>query len=110
MKKLKFSEEELKQFPDLDEMEKELFTEKQIKRIHKRAIERSQVRRALSDSISKAVIAYMSHEKIGFNELTRRLHMSPATTSKILRGDANLTLDTISILSETIGKVPCISF
>lgn len=110
MKKMKFTDDELNQFSDLDEVEKELFTEEQIKRIHKKAEERSKVRRALSDAISKAVITYMSHEKIGFNELTRRLHMSPATTSKILRGDANLTLETISILSETIGKVPRISF
>jgi len=107
---MKFSEEELNQFPDLDEVEKELFSEEQIQRIHKRAEQRSARRKNMSEAISIVVAEYMAKEHIGFNELTRRLQMSPSTCSKIIRGDANLTLDTIAIVSEVLGKNPIISF
>ena len=107
---MKFTEEELNSFPDLDEVEKEIFTEEQIKRIHKGAEERSARRKNMSEAISIAITEYMAHEHIGFNELTRRLQMSPSTCSKIIRGDANLTLDTIATVSEVIGKYPFISF
>jgi hypothetical protein len=51
--------------------------------IQRRAVRRSQIRRALSETIFKSVAEYMARENIGFNELTRRLQMSSATTSKI---------------------------
>jgi hypothetical protein len=107
---MNFTEEELNQFLDLDEVEKEIFTEEQIKDIHQRAEQRSSRRRKMSETISLAVVEYMAKEHIGFNELTRRLQMSPSTCSKILRGDSNLTLDTLASVSEVMGKNPVISF
>ena len=107
---MKFTEEELNKFPDLDEIEKELFTEEQIKRIHKNAAKRSTQRKKMSETISVAVVEYMAKEHIGFNELTRRLQMSPSTCSKIIRGDSNITLDTLATVSEMMGKTPIISF
>lgn len=107
---MKFKESELTRFDSLDEVEKEVFSKDQIKDIHRRASRRSRIRRTMSESISKTVAAYMAKEKIGFNELTRRLDMSPATASKILRGDANLTLETIAIIAQVIGAEPSLSF
>ncbi|MBX9704381.1 MAG: hypothetical protein K2X39_09540 [Silvanigrellaceae bacterium] len=107
---MKFTEEELAQFPTLDEVEKEIFTPEEIKRIHNRAKKRSAIRKKMSESISAAVALFMAKEGIGFNELTKRLQISPTTTTKIIRGDANLTLETIALVAETINMSPNISF
>lgn len=106
---MKFSQNELARFQSLDEVEREVFSEEERNDIHRRAVRRSQIRRALSETISKSVVQYMAREKIGFNELTRRLHMSSATTSKILRGDANLTLDTLAAVAVVLGLTPDLS-
>ena len=52
--------------------------------------------RSLQEDVSKAVANYMAEEKIGFNELVRRLNISPAQASNIQSGRANLTLATIA--------------
>ena len=106
---MKFTQEELARFQNLDEVEKEIFSESERKDIHRRAIQRAEIRQTMSETISKSVTAYMARENIGFNELTRRLHMSSATTSKILRGDANLTLDTLAAVAVVLGLTPTIS-
>jgi len=51
---------------------------------------------SLQKDISKAVVRYMAAEQIGFNELVRRLNISPTQASKIQSGSANLTLATIA--------------
>lgn len=71
--------------------------------IQSRDVRRSQIRCALSETILKSVAEYIARGNIGFNELTRRLHMSLATTSKIRRGDANLTLDTLAAVAVVLG-------
>ena len=106
---MKYTQEELARFQSLDDFEREVFSQDERAAIHRRAIRRSQIRRALSETISKSVADYMAREKIGFNELTRRLHMSSATTSKILRGDANLTLDTLAAVAVVLGLTPDLS-
>jgi transcriptional regulator with XRE-family HTH domain len=107
---VKFTKEELARFQDLDEIENEVFSTEEREDIHRRAAQRAEIRRSMSETISKSVAAYMAQEKIGFNELTRRLRMSSATTSKILRGDANLTLDTLAAVAVVLGLRPTISF
>lgn len=52
--------------------------------------------KSLQEDISKAVAKYMAEEQIGFNELVRRLNISPTQASKIQSGGANLTLATIA--------------
>ena len=100
---MKFTEEELSKFQTLEELEKEIFTKDQIADIHKRALERSEARRLLSENVSSSIARYMAENKIGFNELKRRLGMSATTVSKIIRGDANLTLDTLALISQSTG-------
>ena len=110
MSKMNFTEEELSQFQTLEDFEKEIFTPEQIEDMNRRALMRSQARENLSENISSAVAQYMAENHIGFNELKRRLNMSGTTVSKILRGDANLTLDTLALISQTTGLKVNISF
>ncbi|NBX18747.1 MAG: hypothetical protein EBR09_15445 [Proteobacteria bacterium] len=60
--------------------------------------------RALQESVSSAVATYMAKEKIGFNELTRRLDTSSRQTSRLLKGEANLTMASIAELAAVMGK------
>jgi antitoxin component HigA of HigAB toxin-antitoxin module len=55
--------------------------------------------RALQESVSSAVATYMAKEKIGFNELPRRLDTSSCQTSRLLKGKANLTMASIAELA-----------
>lgn len=100
----KFDPEKIKKFQSWDDLSKELFTPNEIREMEKKALERSRLRNELSNSISLIVAQYMVENNIGFNELVRRLHMSTATVSKILKGDANITLETVAEISCLIGK------
>ena len=107
---MKFDINKLNQLQTLEDLENEVFTEEEIEKIHSQAAARSQLRRALAEDVSKEIVAYMAREGIGYNELTRRLNVSPATTSKLLKGSGNITLETISQIAELLGKTPHISF
>jgi len=50
-----------------------------------------------------AIIKYMSEKNIGFNEMVRKLGKSPTQVSKIIKGEANLTLATIAQLFAIMG-------
>ena len=52
--------------------------------------------KSLQKDIATLVAKYMASQQIGFNELVRRLNISPTQASKIQRGEANLTLATIA--------------
>jgi DNA-binding Xre family transcriptional regulator len=106
---MKFAAKEIAKYQTLEELENEVFTEKEREDIRNRAEKRANIRNQMSESISKSVSAYMAREKIGFNELTRRLEMSSATSAKILRGDANITLDTLAAVSVLLGLTPQIT-
>ena len=107
---MKFDANKLSEFQNLDSLESESFTDDEIKKIHAQAETRSDRRRALAEDVSKEIAAYMAREGIGYNELTRRLNVSPATTSKLLKGSGNITLETISQIAELLGKTPHLSF
>lgn len=100
---MKIPQERLEKFQTLEELEKEIFTDKQIKELNEKALKRSAIRRKLSDAISKSVMTYMVKNKLGFNDLKRQLGMSSATVSHIVKGDANLTLDTLADLMQVTG-------
>ncbi|MCF6767831.1 hypothetical protein L3V86_05580 [Thiotrichales bacterium 19S11-10] len=61
---------------------------------------------SLRDDISKAVIQYMSKNDVGFNDLVRKLGKSPSQVSKIIKGEANLTITSIAQIFAIIGKMP----
>jgi transcriptional regulator with XRE-family HTH domain len=45
----------------------------------------------------------MARVKIGFNEMLRRLGISPSLFSKIQRGEGNITLANLAHLAQTAG-------
>ncbi len=59
--------------------------------------------RALKKDISDAVIHYMSENNIGFNEFVQKIGKSPTQVSKIIKGEANLTLASIAQLYAIMG-------
>lgn len=70
----------------------------EIAEIEKLAQLEFEIMKSFQDDIAKAVENYMTKEKIGFNELTRRLNISPTQASRIRSGGANLTLSTVAHL------------
>lgn len=57
----------------------------------------------LQQDVAKAVKDYMDREKIGFNDFVRRLGKSPAQVSKIIKGEANLTLASVAQIYAIMG-------
>ncbi|HYX36874.1 MAG TPA: hypothetical protein VE954_27515 [Oligoflexus sp.] len=107
---MSFDPKKLAKHAKLDDVEQELFTPDEIRDIKAAAAERSRIRRHLSDQVSKALAGYMTQEDIGFNELERRLQMSSATTAKLLRGESNITLDTVAAVAYLLGQEPKLTF
>ena len=100
----KFDPEKIKDFQTWDQLSKEIFSTSQLENMEKKSLQRSKIRNELSNHISSIVVEYMAKNHIGFNELVRRLNMSTATVSKIIKGNSNITLDTIAEISILIGK------
>jgi plasmid maintenance system antidote protein VapI len=88
----------------------ERFDEKTIREIEEQADAEAEYLKNLQEEVSKAVAAYMSEQKIGFNELVKRLGTSPSQIAKIQRGEANLTLATLAHFGSLIGKRPKVVF
>jgi len=61
---------------------------------------------ALKNDISRAVIHYMAENEIGFNDFVRKLGKSPTQVSKIIKGEANLTITTIAQIYAIMGHQP----
>lgn len=61
---------------------------------------------SLQEDVSQAVAKYMTEEHIGFNELVRRLNISPTQASKIQSGGANLTLASIAHIFALLKMKP----
>lgn len=103
---MRFNQKNLAKHGTLDEVLGDIYSPEEVLKIDAAAERRARIRRGLSDQVSKALAAYMAREDIGFNELERRLHMSSATTSKLLKGEANITLETIAAVSLVIDQDP----
>lgn len=79
---------------------------KEIAEIEKAALIEYEVFISLREDIAKTVVHYMSVHNIGFNELARKLGKSPSQVSKIIKGEANLTLSSIAQLYALMGVRP----
>lgn len=64
---------------------------------------------SLKADVSSAVINYMAKNNIGFNDLVRKLGKSPSQVSKIIKGEANLTIATIAQIFAIMGRDPHIT-
>ena len=96
--------ERIKAMPTLEEVEKKLLTLEECEEVNRQADAMVNSIRSLQDSVSQAVATYMFEQKIGFNELTRRLDTSTRHTSRLLKGKSNLTMASIAELAAIMGK------
>ena len=92
-----------KRFYDIleDRLNKEQIAEIERKAQLEVAILRS-IQKVLSDTMAE----YMKKNKVGFNEVVRRLATSPSQAAKIQRGEANLTLASFAHFLALMGKEP----
>lgn len=58
----------------------------------------------LSQDIALALHYYLRKKNISKKELAEKMDVSPAYISKLLKGEENLTLETISKLQKTINQ------
>ncbi len=66
--------------------------------------------RALQQNVKDLFEDYMKKNNLGFNELVRKLNSTPKQISRIQKGQANLTLASLAMLSAKLGQKPVISF
>lgn len=86
-------------------LEKRLDKE-EIAEIEEQARLEIKIFKSIQAAISKAMDDYMKKNKVGFNELVRRLDSTAAQVSKIKRGEANLTVSSLAHLLALLGKEP----
>ena len=86
-------------------LEKRLNKE-EIAEIEEQAMLEVKILRYIQQSISDAMTDYMESNKVGFNELVRRLDSSPAHIAKIQKGEANLTVASMAHILALLGKEP----
>ncbi len=78
----------------------------EIAEIEEQAHREIKILRILQKCISEALDEYMQKQRIGFNELVRRLDSSPSHVAKIQRGESNLTVSSLAHLLALLGKEP----
>ncbi len=93
-----------------DDYLKTRLSDQERKAIESQAKKEYSALKNLQKQISYELTEYMGREKIGFNELSRRLDLSPTQLSKIQKGQANITLATLSYIFSIIDKEPTLSF
>lgn len=82
---------------------------KQLKDYEKQRQSEQAYLRRLQQQIAEILVMYMDEEQIGFNELVRRLDMSPTKVSNIRKSKANLTLASVARLFALLNKEPRIN-
>ncbi|MFH1831735.1 MAG: hypothetical protein ABH827_02925 [bacterium] len=85
-------------------------TKLEIAEIEQQAMLEVRVLKSLQNDITNAMNDYMKKQNIGFNELVKRLDVSPAHIAKIKRGAANLTLASVARLFALLGQEPHLVF
>lgn len=89
---------------------KKRLDKKEITEIEKQASLECKALAELQHDVSTMLIKYMADEDIGFNEVVRRLHVSPTQANKIIKGEANLTLISIAHIAALLQKKPKLVF
>lgn len=82
----------------------------EIAEIERQARLEKRVLETLQNDIARAMKNYMKKHKIGFNELVRRLDVSPTHVAKIQKGEANLTLASLAHLFALLDQEPHLVF
>jgi len=89
-----------------DDYLKTRLTKQEIIEIERMAKLEARALKTLQQDVARIMQGYMKEEKIGFNELVRRLDVSPTHVAKIQKGDVNLTLASVARLFALLGREP----
>ena len=106
----RFTKKQLDSFDDYNEIRRSRLNADEIKKIDIEAHAELDALAAMQESLTREIAAYMAKEDIGIVELTKRLQTSSRQTSRIMKGEANVTLATLAEVAIYIGKVPRIVF
>ena len=82
----------------------------EIKELESHAEREYQALKELQKGIAFALESYAKQENIGFNDLVRKLNISPSKLSKIQNGEANLTLASIAHISTLLKRKVVFTF
>lgn len=92
-----------KNYPNLSEFIAEHYSKDEAAEVRAAAQEEYAQLQTLQEDVTRIIAQYMAREKIGFNEMVRRLGISPSQFSRIQRGDGNITLGTLAHIARTAG-------
>lgn len=81
-------------------------SKEQLDEIEKQAQLEVDILRSIQKVLTDTMAEYMKKNKVGFNEVVRRLSTSPSQAAKIQRGEANLTLASFAHFLALMGKEP----
>jgi hypothetical protein len=81
-------------------------TDEEIAEIKRKAQLEVAIFKSIQKILSDTMAEYMKKNKVGFNEVVRRLSTSPSQAAKIQRGEANLTLASFAHFLALMGKEP----
>ena len=98
-----YSKKRLSQFDDYEQIRRSRLTAKEIKAQDAEIAREVAALKSMQESISAELARYMADEGIGINELTRRLNTSSRQTSRIMKGEANITLATLAEVAAILG-------
>jgi hypothetical protein len=89
-----------------DDYLKTRLTAEEITEIEQKAQLEVDILKSIQKVLSDTMAEYMKKNKVGFNEVVRRLSTSPSQAAKIQRGQANLTLASFAHFLALMGKEP----
>lgn len=89
-----------------DDLIRTKLSQEQLDEIKKQAQLEVAILRSIQKVLSDTMAEYMKKNKVGFNEVVRRLSTSPSQAAKIQRGEANLTLASFAHFLALMGKEP----
>lgn len=97
----------LGKFKDLAEKR---FSKEKIAQMNREVALEAEAMRSLQTNIKEALDSYMEQQKIGFNEVVRRLGSTPRQIAQIQKGNSNLRMSTLAHISALLGQTPMIMF
>lgn len=98
---------ELGKFKDLAEKR---FSKEKIAQMNREVALEAEAMRSLQTNIKEALDLYMEQQKIGFNEVVRRLGSTPRQIAQIQKGNSNLRMSTLAHIAAMLGQTPMIMF
>ena len=89
---------------DFDTLIEKRFGKEKLAESKKEALREAEILQALHKLVTSSIDEYMQEQQVGFNELARRLRLSPTYVAKIRKGQANLTFGTFAQVMGILGK------